>query len=384
MFIYDPIHGEIPICNAAKNIIDTPEYQRLRNIKQGGAVYWCWVGSSHHRFEHSIGVYHLSRRLMDSLRNKYDNFITKKQYELISVAALIHDLGHCISSHLFDDWLKERDIHSEHEERSIELFKFMNKKYEFGYTDYDISFISNIINPDYDDLEINCDKKYLYQIVSSENGVDVDRMDYIMRDAINSGMKYSFELDIILNNTHIQNGEIVYSEKARCSIDSFFHTRYSLYKQVCNNSTVVAIEHHMKEILTIIDPVFNITESVKNGNWDEFCKLTDEIFGVIDFMNDARLDKAKGIMFNIKIRNILKTVGEIISDKELDIESENDNVVVIKTSIKYHSYELPKYIQDNKKKKINYTETKHSDEYILKVMCKNPNDSYAKSLLESI
>ena len=147
-----------PICNAAKNIIDTPEYQRLRNIKQGGAVYWCWVGSSHHRFEHSIGVYHLSRRLMDLLIDKYSDCITNKQYELISVAALIHDLGHCISSHLFDDWLKERGVHSEHEERSIELFKFMNKKYGFDYTDYDITFISNVINPDYDDLEINGDK----------------------------------------------------------------------------------------------------------------------------------------------------------------------------------------------------------------------------------
>ena len=77
MFIFDPIHGEIPICESAKKIIDTPEYQRLRKIKQGGAVYWCWVGSSHHRFEHSIGVYHLSRRLMDLLRNKHENIIEK-------------------------------------------------------------------------------------------------------------------------------------------------------------------------------------------------------------------------------------------------------------------------------------------------------------------
>jgi len=381
MFIFDPIHGEISICESAKKIIDTPEYQRLRKIKQGGAVYWCWVGSSHHRFEHSIGVYHLSRRLMDLLRNKHENIITDKQYELISIAALIHDIGHCISSHLFDDWLKERSVHSEHEERSVDLFKFMNEKYKFGYTDYDISFISNVINPNFDDMDINEEKRYLYQIVSSENGVDVDRMDYIMRDSSNTGMKYSFELDIILNNTFIQDSNIVFSDKAKCSIDSFFHTRYSLYKQVCNNSTVVAIEHHMKEILTIADPVLKITDSVINKDWNTFCKFTDDIFSVIDFIDDSRLDKAKEIMENIKTRNILKLVGGIISDKELDIKSNNQNVIVIKTKIKYHSYELPKYIS-NKKIKMNYDDKKRSDEYILKVMCKDPDDEYAQSLIE--
>ena len=202
MIVFCPIHGEIEISEYAKKIIDTPEYQRLRNIKQGGAVYWCWVGSSHHRFEHSIGVYHLSRRLMDLLRNKHENSITDKQYELISIAALIHDLGHCISSHLFDDWLKERGVHSEHEERSIEIFKLMNKKYNLGYNEYDIIFISNVINPNYELIDF-MKKKYLYQIVSSDTGTDVDRMDYILRDCKYSGMKYSFELETILQNTYI-------------------------------------------------------------------------------------------------------------------------------------------------------------------------------------
>jgi HD superfamily phosphohydrolase len=381
MFIFDAIHGEIPICESAKKIIDTSEFQRLRSIAQGGGIYSVWTGSSHRRFEHSIGVYHLSRRLMDLLLIKHKNSINMTEYSLISIGALIHDLGHCISSHLFDDWLKEMGIDSVHENRSISVFKFMNEKYNLGYNIYDISFIENVINPNYDDMDSIGEKRYLYQIVSSENGVDVDRMDYILRDSTNSGMKYSFELDTILNNTFIQDNNIVFSDKAKCSIDSFFHTRYSLYKQVCNNSSVIAVEHHMKEVLTIIDPVLKITNSIINEDWDKFCKFTDNIFSVIDFIDDSRLDKAKEIMNNIKTRNILKLVGGIISDKELNIVSQNENVIVIKTKIKYNSYELPKYISNNRMK-INHNDEKRPDEYILKIMCKDPNNRYAISLLD--
>ena len=148
MIVFCSIHGEINISEYAKRIIDTPEYQRLRNIKQGGAVYSVWIGSSHHRFEHSIGVYHLSCKLMDLLNQK-GQYFNEKEYKLVSVAALIHDLGHSISSHLFDDWLNEIGIYSEHEERSIEIFKYMNEKYNLGYNSNDISFISNIINYTY-------------------------------------------------------------------------------------------------------------------------------------------------------------------------------------------------------------------------------------------
>jgi len=381
MIVFCPIHGEIEISEYAKQIIDTPEYQRLRNIKQGGAVYSVWIGSSHHRFEHSIGVYHLACKLMTLLNSK-NNYFSEEEYKLIAVAALIHDLGHSISSHLFDDWLSEKGIHSEHEERSIEIFKYMNKKYNLGYSESDISFISNIINPNYEIINFY-EHKYLYQIVSSDTGTDVDRMDYILRDCKYSGMKYSFELDTILKNTIIENNEIIYSEKAKCSIDSFFQSRYSLYKQLCNHPTVLAIEYHIKEILSEIDEIFSISESVKNNDWVTFNKFTDEIFSTLEFIDDPRLDKAKELLNNIKTRNILKFVGGIISNEDLNILSENNNVIVIKKKITYHSYSLPKYMSNNKNKTLTQT-IKYPDEYIIKIMCKNPDDSYALSLLSSI
>ena len=382
MIVFCPVHGEIEISEYAKKIIDTPEYQRLRNIKQGGAVYSVWIGSSHHRFEHSIGVYHLACKLMNLLNQKED-YINEQEYELIAVSALIHDLGHSIYSHLFDDWLKENNIHSEHEERSIEIFKLMNQKYNLGYNEYDIIFISNVINPNYELIDF-MKKKYLYQIVSSDTGTDVDRMDYILRDCKYSGMKYSFELETILQNTYISEmNEIVYSEKAKCSIDSFFHSRYSLYKQLCNHPTVLAIEYHMKQIFNIIDPVFNISKSVVDGDWNTFCKFTDNILSTIEFLDDPRLIPAKELLNDIKTRNILKLVGSFVSHENLDIKSENKNVVVVKKKITYHSYSLPQYV-NNSKNKTSIQSFKYPDEYIIKIMCKNPLDPYALSLLNSI
>ena len=206
-------------------------------------------------------------------------------------------------------------------------------------------------------------------------------MDYILRDCKYTGIRFSFELDTILNNTFIQDNEIVFSEKARCSIDSFFHTRYSLYKQICNHPTVIALEHHMKEVLTLADPVLKITSSIKYGDWESFCKLTDDIFSIIEYLYDPRLDQAKQILNDIKTRNILKLVGGIVSNKELDIVSKNENVIVIKTKIKYHSYSLPNYLS-NKRVKTNCDQKRYPDEYIIKVMCKDPDDSYALSLLK--
>ena len=67
MDVFDSVHGQIFICPKAKEIIDTKEFQRLRNIKQLGAIYQVFTGASHNRFEHSIGVYYLARSYMDIL-----------------------------------------------------------------------------------------------------------------------------------------------------------------------------------------------------------------------------------------------------------------------------------------------------------------------------
>ncbi|KAG9332859.1 hypothetical protein JZ751_014486 [Albula glossodonta] len=93
----DPIHGSIEMHPYLVRIIDTPEFQRLRDIRQMGGVYHVYPGASHKRFEHSIGVAHLAGELVQALRKQHcdeeDKSITEDEGLSVQIAALCHDLG---------------------------------------------------------------------------------------------------------------------------------------------------------------------------------------------------------------------------------------------------------------------------------------------------
>ena len=102
--IFDNIHGYIEVDNIALSIIDTPEFQRLRHIHQGGVLYYVFPTANHSRFEHSIGTYHLAKKIINNIRKNQPNLgITDSIVKVISIAGLCHDLGHVMYSHLFDD-----------------------------------------------------------------------------------------------------------------------------------------------------------------------------------------------------------------------------------------------------------------------------------------
>nr|XP_020484329.1 deoxynucleoside triphosphate triphosphohydrolase SAMHD1-like [Labrus bergylta] len=91
----DPIHGSIELHPLLIKIIDTPQFQRLRFIKQLGGVYFVYPGASHNRFEHSIGVGYLAGKLAEALRSRQpDLSITDRDVLCVQIAGLCHDLGH--------------------------------------------------------------------------------------------------------------------------------------------------------------------------------------------------------------------------------------------------------------------------------------------------
>ena len=102
IYINDRIHGNIEIDVIAQSIIDTPEFQRLRRISQTGVLQWIFPSANHSRFEHSIGVYHLAKEFAKNLLEKYELKNKEKLIKIISIAGLIHDLGHLAFSHLFE------------------------------------------------------------------------------------------------------------------------------------------------------------------------------------------------------------------------------------------------------------------------------------------
>lgn len=102
--INDPVHGHFRIRGECVRVIDTPEFQRLRDIKQLGTSYYVFPGAGHNRFEHSLGVCHMAEEMVIRIqRAQRDLGIDNQDVKRIALAGLCHDLGHAPFSHVFDN-----------------------------------------------------------------------------------------------------------------------------------------------------------------------------------------------------------------------------------------------------------------------------------------
>ncbi|XP_075757595.1 deoxynucleoside triphosphate triphosphohydrolase SAMHD1 isoform X2 [Pelodiscus sinensis] len=125
----DPIHGHIEIHPLLVRIIDTPQFQRLRYIKQLGGTYYVFPGASHNRFEHSLGVGYLAGCLVRALHERQPELeISQRDILCVQIAGLCHDLGHGPFSHMFDGRfipLARPGLKWKHETASVEMFEHL-------------------------------------------------------------------------------------------------------------------------------------------------------------------------------------------------------------------------------------------------------------------
>ncbi|KAI5625235.1 deoxynucleoside triphosphate triphosphohydrolase SAMHD1 isoform X1 [Silurus asotus] len=190
----DPVHGHIELHPLLVKIIDTPQFQRLRYIKQLGGAYYVFPGASHNRFEHSIGVAHLAGCLIKTLKEKQPELgITKQDVLCVQIAGLCHDLGHGPFSHLFDGMFIPRirpDCQWKHEDASVKMFEHLVEKNnlqpvmeKYGVFKKDLIFITEQIAGPKDKYEGRPeDQSFLYEIVANKRtGIDVDKWDYFAR-----------------------------------------------------------------------------------------------------------------------------------------------------------------------------------------------------------
>lgn len=282
--IYDPIHGFIELTPLMKQLIDTEEFQRLRDLKQLGTTSFVFPSANHTRFEHSIGVSHLSGKMIESIRkNNPELKITDRQIELTRIAGLLHDIGHGPYSHLYDDHVKSKK-EKDHEERGCKLIRSMVKKYELPIKKGEITEIISMINPT-DTKTKKKTKIWKYQIVANKvNQLDVDKMDYIQRDCFYLGMKCSGEYSRLLKDVCVvtvgNTKQIAWSIKLQYDIFHLFSTRYRLHKTVYNHPKVKAYEYIIVEILqTLKKRMVDISTSTDSIIYCEMVKnLREKIY----------------------------------------------------------------------------------------------------------
>ena len=274
--IYDPVHGFIPLTPLMVQIIDTPAFQRLRDLKQLGATYFVFPSATHTRFEHSVGVSKLAYDLMSSLqRNQPDLNISARTIELVQIAGLIHDLGHGPFSHLYDHHVR-KDDEPEHEERGCTIFRQLVSSYNVPLTPEEVQQIIRMICPTPED-------GWIYQIVANvRTQIDVDKIDYIQRDSFHLGLQTGGEFKRLITQCRVIDDTICFPTKMQYDIYALFAARYRLHKQVYHHHAVVAYEFIITEILEKImekKPDFlDLTDSVVT------CRLHSEYKDALERM----------------------------------------------------------------------------------------------------
>jgi HD superfamily phosphohydrolase len=219
-------------------VVDTPEFQRLRSLHQLGATHYVYVGATHTRFEHSIGVSHLAGELLGKLQHKQPELgIDARDIALVRMAGLCHDIGHGPFSHAYQriaDVLRP-ELGWEHEHMSQRILDHMFETH--GLHDKcrldtaDLQTVKDLINGEPASGEMR-EKRFLFDIVANHrNGVDTDKFDYLIRDSYNLALKLPFDADRLLSFSRVIGDEVCYYYKEAYNLYEMYHSRYTLHKK---------------------------------------------------------------------------------------------------------------------------------------------------------
>jgi len=362
--IHDSVHSEIHISTKIQKIIDHKYFERCNFIAQTGNAFRVFPSATHSRKIHQIGCYHLTLKLLKHL--KTFRKIDDKTIELISVGALCHDIGHLAGSHNFDykiipklvedGIIEENDDWSTHEGRSIVILKQIIKELNFDYDKNEIEFIANVIDPS--EFHKN---DWRFQIVSNKvNGIDTDKMDYILRDTKMVGLKSEFDVDKIIYHTRIVNNQISFNVEIEDTIRELLFARYRIHKSLTHEN-ILKFDLSQKDIL-INGPVYSLVKRIfETRDVDSMCMLTD---------NFVLQNGNRELIRHYFDRNTYSFLKSYRSSKKIEIVPKSEEVVVyLKIHICTNNNLLEKVKFHDKHKMIN---VKNS----FSVFDKIPNDEY--------
>lgn len=224
--INDPVYGFIKIpFNIIFDLIEHPLFQRLRRIRQLGLTHFVYPGANHTRFQHAVGTMHLMGQAIESIRSK-GHAITESEARAVTIAILLHDIGHGPFSHSLENSLIKD---TSHEAISVMYMKQLNEIFQ-GQIGLAIEIFEN-----------RYQKQFLHQLVSSQ--LDMDRLDYLKRDSFFTGVTEGvIGSDRIIKMLNVVNDRLVVDEKGIYSIEKFLIARRLMYWQVYLHRTVVSSE----------------------------------------------------------------------------------------------------------------------------------------------
>jgi HD superfamily phosphohydrolase len=268
--IRDPIHGAIEITADERALVDSPQYQRLRNVKQLGFADLAFPGATHTRYAHGLGAMHVATRVFDALAGRLDLEPSDRDRfrQTLRLAVLFHDLGHAPLSHATErimppasalhlpDWVAPKeDRRADHEDYTLKLVLDTGLAAEirsrFGPEGIEPTHIAALIcgRPPPGPYPFRTSGRDLMPILRAvvSGELDADRMDYLQRDSFFTGVNYGkFDADWIVQNLDAVERDhkvhLALERRAVMAFEDFLLSRYHMFLSVYFHATSVGYE----------------------------------------------------------------------------------------------------------------------------------------------
>ena len=300
--IRDPVHGYIYVNELECEIIDSPVFQRLRKIRQLASAHLTYPGALHTRFEHCIGSMHLAKRAANHLKSQ--EIINEDMSNELSIAALLHDIGHGPFSHLFEEVLHEKGMtHENITDRIIRETEIADILSKFGVN---VKKFSNLC--------VGTSKnhpRFMNDIIAGF--LSVDSMDYLLRDSYFSGVEYG-KVDVhrIIDAYEIAGKKLAINKDSVYALESLMLARYEMFRAVYFHKSVRASAVMIIRAMNLSDEELHFTNL---DNLDGFLQLTDErvLYDISNINSNSENSKlAKKLAIDYTNRKMLKLVFEKI------------------------------------------------------------------------
>jgi HD superfamily phosphohydrolase len=256
--IVDSIHGDIHLKDREVRVIDTPSFQRLRKLKQLAIAQMVYPSATHTRFAHSIGALGTMIRILEAAEeNNID--IGKEQEDNLRLAALLHDIGHYPYSHLMEkvDSVElieeqigkrgtldvERVPYPEHEEVGTWIVKSQSDIVDALGGEKEAKAVAGLFT------RSTADNVQLSKLLHSS--LDLDRLDYLLRDSHATGVPYgNIDINYLLNNLSMSpSGTVGCLQKALPAIEQFLFARFFMHQVVYYHKTTYGIEEACRQLV---------------------------------------------------------------------------------------------------------------------------------------
>lgn len=275
LVIRDPLHNNIRLDPLARELIETPAFQRLRYVRQLGLAFLVYPGATHTRFEHALGTYHLAKKSLTLLAEESGmSGVPEDEASIVSAAALLHDVGHYPFSHALEEI---GALHHEEVARSLigggEIGEILTRT--LG-SDAPARIIALVRGESQSPLQ---------RLISGS--LDLDKLDYLRRDALMCGVSYGeIDVDRLLNSlVMVQDLEsggltVAIAEKGLSALESLLFAKYQMYRNVYWHHAIRSATAMYKRL---------VAEALDAGALpaDRLASFTDE--GLLHVLDQARL-----------------------------------------------------------------------------------------------